>query len=354
MNSGLIGALGAAPLRVTGMTRRIVTSDVNSATNVLHLQATGGGKNVDFVLSPKGTGSFIVGPRPDGTVFGGNKTGAGSIQILLAHATDSPSRMAAGANSMIISAAPDGRSMATGNSSICIGRAGAAGQGAIAISTGNDTSSGFGSQATGTQSLAMSNGSNGVASGASSVSIGGRDYQNASGNYSVAIGGQSNDATASYAFATGFQSSANRYGQFAHANQHWASGVKGTSQYSRFVAARKTTNNTATELMLDASSSRLTIPSGTVFSCLINIVGTKSDGSAVAQFVRKACIKNVAGTTSLVNSVETIGTDSASGTGVSITADDTNDALKIEVTGIASETWRWVASIEGVEVAYGT
>ena len=39
---------------------------------------------------------------------------------------------------------------------------------------------------------------------------------------------------------------------------------------------------------------------------------------------------------------------------VDITADDTNDALQVEVTGVASETLRWTIHIEGVEIVYGT
>jgi hypothetical protein len=50
----------------------------------------------------------------------------------------------------------------------------------------------------------------------------------------------------------------------------------------------------------------------------------------------------------------TIGTDNAAGTSINITANDTNDALRVEVTGIASETWRWVARVDAVEIAYGT
>jgi hypothetical protein len=86
------------------------------------------------------------------------------------------------------------------------------------------------------------------------------------------------------------------------------------------------------------------------------ISGIKSDGSAAATYRRKVAIKNVAGTTSLIGSVETIGTDYEDNvlTDVAITADDTNDALQINVTGIAAETWRWVAVVEGLEIAYGT
>jgi hypothetical protein len=108
--------------------------------------------------------------------------------------------------------------------------------------------------------------------------------------------------------------------------------------------------------MLDGASTRLTIPSGKVMFCDILISGIKSDGSAAACYKRKVAIKNVGGTTSLVGSVETIGTDieDNASTDVAITADNTNDALQINVTGIAAETWRWVAVIEGLEIAYGT
>jgi len=118
----------------------------------------------------------------------------------------------------------------------------------------------------------------------------------------------------------------------------------------------KTTNATPTTLFTDGSAARLTIPSGKILFADVLVSGIKSDGSAAGCYMRKVAIKNVGGTTSLVGSVETIGTDieDNASTDIAITADDTNDALKIEVTGIASETWRWVAVVEGLEIAYGS
>ena len=86
------------------------------------------------------------------------------------------------------------------------------------------------------------------------------------------------------------------------------------------------------------------------------ITGIKSDGTAVAEYVRKGVIKRIVNTTSLVGSIETIGTDIEDNalTDVAITADNTNDALDISVTGITAETWRWVCVVEGLEIAYGT
>jgi hypothetical protein len=130
----------------------------------------------------------------------------------------------------------------------------------------------------------------------------------------------------------------------------------GDCQSVDFRVFNKTTNATPTTLFLDGSAIRLTIPSGKVMSALCRICGIKSDGSAVANYVRRVVIKNVGGATFLVGSVETIGTDieDNASTDVAITADNTNDALQIDVTGIAAETWRWVAVVEGLEIAYGT
>ncbi len=115
----------------------------------------------------------------------------------------------------------------------------------------------------------------------------------------------------------------------------------------------KTTTNAAVELFLDGSATRLTIPSGKVLGLTINITGIKSDGTAVAHYLRQYALKNVAGTTTEVYAPVTIGTDNAAGTIIALSANDTNDALKVEVTGITSEIWRWVASVDAVEIAYG-
>ena len=117
----------------------------------------------------------------------------------------------------------------------------------------------------------------------------------------------------------------------------------------------KTTTNAAVELFLNGSATRLTIPSGKVLGLTINITGIKSDGTAVAHYLRQYCLKNVAGTCTEVYAPVTIGTDNAAGTSIALSAYDVGavEALKVEVTGIASETWRWVAAVDAVEIAYG-
>jgi len=172
------------------------------------------------------------------------------------------------------------------------------------------------------------------------------------GNFCTAGGAAA--STANWGFAHGQSAETRLYGQIAHAAGRFS--ALADAQATKFILRIKTTNATATTMMLDGSTTRLTIPSGKMMFADIWLSGIKSDGSAAATYRRKAAIKNVGGTTSLIGSVETIGTDYEDNvlTDVAITADDTNDALQINVTGIAAETWRWVAVIDGVELAYGT
>jgi hypothetical protein len=335
MNSGLVGALGAAPLRLTGMTRRVITSSPNAGVNALQLLATGGSKNVDLVITPKGAGALIAGPAPDGTVAGGNKRGVGAKDFQITR--DGLSQVAAGVASFL----GGGRwnVIATNGENCAI-----IGGERNACSGSNPAQSFIGSGQSNT--VQFPNG--GIVSGKSNT---------ISSSFCGFIGGgEGNLVSADYAsILGGVNARADRYGMQAHTSARFGGqGQLGDAQNARFVVINKTTTNSAVELFLDGTSVRLTVPSGKVMSGLANICGIKSDGSVVARYYRQFTIKNVAGTTSLVGSVVTVGSDEANGTSVSITANDANDALKIEVTGIASETWRWVAFVDAVEIVYGT
>lgn len=69
--------------------------------------------------------------------------------------------------------------------------------------------------------------------------------------------------------------------------------------------------------------------------------------------MRQVLIYREGSTTSLIGSVQTIGADinPAGWGGVAITADDTNESLKIEVTGAASTNIRWTATVIASEAA---
>lgn len=344
--SGSTGATDNAVLRADGTAGHtlqdsgwivpdIHTASPNATVNHLSLQATGGSTNVSVSIVPKGTGSFSL-QVPDGATAGGNARGAGAVDLQTSRTN--ANQVASGSYSVIIG----GGNRASADYAVAIGRNNVA-------SDVNTTAIGYGNSITGTAYFGSAIGGFNNITGIAAVAFG---FNNTvSGTYAAAIG-SANTSSASFAMATGNTAVSNRYGMISHAAGSFA--AAGDCQHARFILRNKTTTNLAVTLFLDGSSTRLTIPSGKILHGTVHIIGSKSDGTAVASYMRQVTIKNVGGTTSLVGTVNTIGTDEAASTSIAITADDANDALDIAVTGIASETWRWAAVFNGIEIAYGT
>jgi hypothetical protein len=295
-------------------TTTIQSSDINildattsTQNNVAITNEHSGQTNSALVVGTKGNGAFICSPtRPNGLASGGNARGNFATDLQKERGTNS--RVASGAYSFIGSGF---NNSATGQyASVC---------------------SGDGNQATGARSFIGSGGSN-TASGARSAIITG-DGNTASATLACVIAGDSGVADR----ATTVVHSAGRFG-----------GVNGSAQQLRQVGFGTTTTNSAVTIL------SLAIPASKVVAMIVNVVGTKSDGSACAHFVRQYALKNVGGTTSQIYAAATVGTDSAASTSVTLSANDTTDAFVLEATGIASETWRWVASVDAVEVSYAT
>jgi hypothetical protein len=277
--------------------------------------------NSSLVLSPKGTGAFILGPKPDGAINGGNARGTRAVDLQL-------ERLASAAH------------VASGNNSFAAGRGNTA-SGSMCIALGNGNTAAVDS--------AVAIGRSCSASVQRSFAFG--NSCSASNENAMALGGSAT-ASGSGAVAIGANSLADRLNMFANAAGQFA--AQGDAQRARFVLRCKTTTNTGVEMALNGATTYLGIPSGKIIACTINITGSKSDGSAVAHYLRQYCVKNVGGTSTEVYAPVTIGTDNAAGTTIALSANNTDDTLRILVTGIASETWRWVAAVDAVEVAYGT
>jgi hypothetical protein len=308
------------------------TASPNNTVNHASIQATGGTTNVSVSIVPKGTGAFSL-QVPDGTSAGGNARGANAVDLQTAR--DTAAKVASGGNSFVGGGARNAASNVYA---------------AVVGGFGNLSNSSYGF---------IGGGISNVNGGAASCIVGGGWSdpgldQLASANFTAIGGGAGNYATAAIAFIPGgIEGLADRVNMTAHGNAKFS--ARGDNQWVRFLLQVKTTNATPTTMLL-YSPNRLTIPAGKVFAFTARITGIKSDGTAVAEYLRKGVIKRIVNTTSLVGSIETIGTDieDNASTDVAITADDTNEALQINVTGIASETWRWAAVVEGVEIAYGT
>ena len=314
----------------TAQGSNIVIDDVATATqdNVAIVNASGA-TNSSLVLTPKGTGAFILGPKPNGAASGGNSRGiyAVDLQVLRTNANEVPGDYSLQAGYAC---------RADGNLSGAFGNSNRA-DGYRSLSWGGEAC-----RSQGTNSATISGHGN-LASGNRSIVAGGGDSgggNTASATYSATFGGN--------------RSLADRYAMQAHAAGQFA--AQGDAQRARFVLRNSTANNTPTELFLDGSSTRLTIPVNKAMGFTIQVIGSIQGMAENSYFVRKGMIVNDNATTTLVGSVESVGTDQksagATATDVTVTASDANDALIITVTGIAAQNWRWVASVDAVEVQY--
>ena len=124
--------------------------------------------------------------------------------------------------------------------------------------------------------------------------------------------------------------------------QHIACCMRGTT----------TDGTTQVELTIPTQGNRLSLVAGTVMTINIKIVGSRDDGSAVAIYERQYAAKRVGNTSSEIQAAVTIGTDVAAGTSVTVDVDDTNDAIRVRVVGVTSQTWEWRAFVLGGEFAY--
>jgi len=305
--------------------------------------------NSSLVLTPKGTGALLAN-KPNGAASGGNARGVNAVDLQLLRET--ASQVASGAQSFVVNYS----NTASGQASAAFGYASTASAFA-AFACGNSAAGG---------SYAFSCGQNGGtgASGANSAVVGGTSNRSTQTS-AITLGGSTNTADATNAvaagdntycpgntaFGIGQRALGDRLRMFAHASGQFA--AFGDAQRVRFVMRNKTTTNSAVELFLDGSATRLTIPSGKVLGLTINICGISSTGAAVAHYMRQYALKNVSGTTSEVYAPITIGTDNAAGTSIALSASDAADALVVSVTGTASTIWRWVASVDAVEITFG-
>jgi trimeric autotransporter adhesin len=308
-----------------------------SGNNVAITNQHSGQTNSSLVFTGKGTGALIWGPRPDGTATGGNARGSRAVD--LQPTRDSAARVASGTNAFAIGHS----NLASGTRSFAGGtNCTASAESSFAFGDNSSCSGAYGGMAVGDTCSAT--GFSSAAFGLSNTS---------SGNYAFSAGQRNTASGGNGAIALGANTSATINGQIAFSSGRPA--TTGISQFTVFTLYGNTTTNSAVELFSGADNSgavRFSIPSGHVMTGLVHIIGSKSDGAAVASYMRQVTIKNVGGTTSLVGTVNLVGTDQSAGTSISITANDTNDALKVECTGVASETWRWIAAINFAQRTY--
>ena len=378
--TGMRTALG-----FTNFVPALSTASPNNTVNAAQLYLSGGSTNVDLALTPKGTGAFIVGAAPNSAAAGGNKRGNYAVDLQIQR--NNAAYIASGANSALLggynntaggqySAILGGSTnTANGNSAIVLGgqQNSAAGQGGVSCgsygaATGansfahNSTCAGtnaagfVASFATGDYSFAA--GSNATADGSYGIALGSNTNVTVAGSYGAAIG-YNTYSSAEKAIGLGNSASGNRFAILTHSSGPVSYGVGDSQSVVSWTGAAEVYSSGSPsfqEMWVGNNyGQRFIIPTGFICSFFVRIVAHSSDKSQVNEYWRRVRIKNVSATTSLVGSVETIGTDyvdNATPT-FQITADDTNDALKIEVKGTTDSTWYFTARIDGVEMKGG-
>ena len=300
------------------------------------------GTNIAVVIGPTGTG-FISSQTPDGANAGGNLRGDNAVDF--SYSRTAATRVASGTGSF------NGgiESTASGTNSFSFN---GTATGARSIVMGGPAAN-----ATATSAIAL--GPSMTASAQSAFAAGG-EGNTASAVYSSAIGGYGNTASGSFAFAFGYYAVASLYGMRAYASGRFA--ATGDAQVATMVARNTTSNATPTNLFLDGSSARVVVPANSSGVAMISIVArTNTAGDQHMTWRRRVNWERGVAVGTVSIDVETVGTDrgytgGAWGAGpawsAAITADTTNGAIDISVTGAAATNIRWVASIEWVETTF--
>jgi hypothetical protein len=236
------------------------------------------------------------------------------------------------------------------------------------------TSFAFGSNVTATTDSSAAFGKNTLASGLSSFAIG--EETKATGLYSYSEGylttasGQAAHAEGRATIASGLNSHAEgenttAAAQFTHAGGseaksliagEWSRSSNTTGQYGIICLGGITPSNTPTVLTAsNGSTDEFSIPIDTAYRVEVTVVAINNNNSDAKEWTGSFLIKrNNAGTTAFVGApaglVSTFGDASLATAVAACTADDTNDVLRVTVTGVVVLTVNWFVKMEYTQV----
>lgn len=298
---------GGAGLTLFAESRSVASP--NATVPVHALTALGAETNIDFVIAPKGTGA-IVAQVPDGTTAGGNKRGAGAVDLQTSRS--GAARVASGQNSVAMGSsctASATASVAMGNNCAANGQTAVAMGGGCAASAFTAVAMGFNCIADGTRSVAM--GGNCTARGIEGVM--------SEGNAAVA----------------------------------------GMQQMERIPLRLDNTTSVPAQLTSNgaapSTSNSAVMPNNSAYYCRLRVLARNTSTNESRSWSGTALIKrgaNAAATTLIGSTIASDFGDAAmSACTVTLSADTTRGALAVIVTGLASTTIRWVAQLETVEAA---
>ena len=325
-----------------------------------------------------------------GAIAGPQSAATGIESVCFGHGSPAGSTNGARGN---YSVAIGGGTVASGTSSLAIGRyANATGEHSNAI--GHSLASGSHSFAAGIASNSSSYGAQGnysvalgytnKAVGSHSIAVGRDNIVNTGAHYSVALGqgnivsssatnatslgqynycykddcvtiGQNCHSHRENSFALGVQADSAVEGKLAYASGTFSS--RGEAQGGTFILRSDTTDATAEAMTTNNDTAdtynQIVAASDTCITFHGTVVAMQNGAQAHAGWEIKGMLVNDGGTTTLaLGNVSDMAATNASSWAVALSADNTNNALKIQVTGEASHNIRWVANVHTSEVTY--
>lgn len=189
--------------------------------------------------------------------------------------------------------------------------------------------------------------------------IGSSYRSNLSGDYSFICGGLEHTLDSTYSTIVGGQLATTRGVSYTEAFSN-SSAYAGETQRAIYLAKGETTDATPFVLTADANSpstdNQVVLPDYGTYFFSISVVARRTDSAGEsAAYKFEGCIdrQSDASSTAFVGTpVKTILAEDSTAWDVSISADTTNGALAITVTGETGKDIRWLAKIETVEVSY--
>lgn len=244
---------------------------------------------------------------------------------------------------------------ATATDAVSLGKSRASGTSSFAAGISNNGST-YG--ATGSQSVSVGQFTRATSSGAAAF---GSAFANASGSQSVAIG-RNVLAQQQASVALGQQSLSAVAGKFAYSSTNFS--ATGDSQHGMCVLRQSTTDATPKVMLTDiatasaSATNQIVLPNNSCFGFTGTVIARENSAQtndfAVFEIKGGAVRAGSASTTALgsynINKIsESTG---AANWSIALSADTTNGAVAITVTGEASHSIRWVATVNTTEVTY--
>jgi hypothetical protein len=352
---------------LTNFTEAESTTSPNDTVSVDSLTAAAAATNADVALVAKGTGATLA-QVPDGTSAGGNKRGTYATDLQKIRST--AVQVASGNYSTI--AGGTGNTASSNYSFVGGGQSNEAKTNTHATCVG-----GISNDATGNYSF-VGGGQSNIASSISASVLGGRDNtvsgsyssvasgrsNTASNSYSCISGGRNNTASGEYSFISGGFYGTTRsitgYHVFPACNIPIAN-TAGVTQSALLLLGRETTDATPTVLCSNSSApsptNQVLLDNNSAYSFSGEVIAGVTAAGDTARWTIDGAIKRGANATSLAM----VGTPTVTMThndagaaawSVAVTADPTKGGIKVEVTGAAATTIRWVCKINTTEMTY--